>query len=72
MGVMRILDHFEMYSMDNVNMAEISFVTKEENLSGPPRTVLCSRGFWVSLYTITASFKSNLSMIALYKNGRLT
>ncbi len=50
MGIMRILDHFEMYSLDNVNMNEpdIPSLTKE-NLTGPPNTVLCSRGFWVSL-----------------------
>jgi hypothetical protein len=38
-----------MYSIDNVNMKEISFVSMEEDLSGPPNTVLCSRGFWVNI-----------------------
>ncbi|CEP19722.1 hypothetical protein [Parasitella parasitica] len=51
MGVMRILDHFEMYDLKNINMAEIQAFVNEENLNGPPHTVLCSRGFWI--YTKT-------------------
>lgn len=47
MGVMRILDHFEMYDLKNINMTEIKALVNEENLHGPPHTVLCSRGFWV-------------------------
>jgi hypothetical protein len=56
MGVMRILDYFDMYSIDNVNMTEISSFSAEENLSGPPQTVLCSRGFWVRLYSRNVLF----------------
>ncbi|KAK4514544.1 uncharacterized protein ATC70_002142 [Mucor velutinosus] len=51
MGVMRILDHFDMYDLKNINMTEINTLANEENLNGPPHTVLCSRGFW--LYTKT-------------------
>ncbi|EPB89898.1 hypothetical protein HMPREF1544_03281 [Mucor circinelloides 1006PhL] len=51
MGIMRILDHFEMYDLKNINMTEIETLANEENLNGPPHTVLCSRGFW--LYTKT-------------------
>lgn len=40
MGVMRILDHLEMFPMDNAK-------PKDERSSGPPNTVLCSKGFWV-------------------------
>lgn len=52
MGVMRILDHFDMYPINQVNMNETNTPgLTEENLTGPPNTVLCSRGFW--LYTKT-------------------
>lgn len=42
MGVMRILDHLEMFPLDNDT-------PKDERSSGPPNTVLCSKGFWVSI-----------------------
>ncbi|KAI7893363.1 uncharacterized protein EV154DRAFT_501775 [Mucor mucedo] len=52
MGIMRILDHFDMYPLKYVNISETSTKSPlEGNLSGPPNTVLCSRGFW--LYTKT-------------------
>ncbi|CDS06151.1 hypothetical protein LRAMOSA08679 [Lichtheimia ramosa] len=44
MGVMRILDHLDMFPMDNAK-------PKDERSSGPPNTVLCSKGFWI--YTKT-------------------
>ncbi|CAO3587866.1 unnamed protein product [Absidia cylindrospora] len=45
-GVMRILDHLDMYALPETT-------TKDENgLSrGPPSTILCSKGFWI--YTRT-------------------
>ncbi|CAO3587338.1 unnamed protein product [Absidia cylindrospora] len=39
-GVMRVLDHLGMYSIDDTQHAE-----------GPPHTILCSSGFWI--YTRT-------------------
>lgn len=47
MGVMRILDHFNMYSLSNINLNEINAENIHENPLGPANTVLCSRGFWV-------------------------
>ena len=41
MGVMRILDHLEMFKMDNAD--------NDELYPPPPTTVLCSKGFWVRL-----------------------
>ena len=41
MGVMRILDHLEMFPLDDA-------APKDERSCGPPNTVLCSKGFWVS------------------------
>jgi hypothetical protein len=41
MGVMRILDHLEMFKMDNAYNDELD--------PPPPTTVLCSKGFWVSM-----------------------
>lgn len=49
MGVMRILDHFEMYSLKDVNISEAGSIIGEDNLFGPPQTLLCSRGFWVKV-----------------------
>ncbi|CAM0137068.1 hypothetical protein VKS41_008227 [Umbelopsis sp. WA50703] len=43
MGVMRILDHLEMFKMDNAD--------NDELYPPPPTTVLCSKGFWI--YTKT-------------------
>ncbi|KAI8647153.1 hypothetical protein BD408DRAFT_408688 [Parasitella parasitica] len=44
-GVMRILDHLEMYTVDYEP-------TLEDQVSlGPPSTILCSKGFWI--YTKT-------------------
>ncbi|KAI9287749.1 hypothetical protein BC943DRAFT_318756 [Umbelopsis sp. AD052] len=43
MGVMRILDHLEMFKMDNAYNDELD--------PPPPTTVLCSKGFWI--YTRT-------------------
>ena len=49
MGIMRILDHFEVYPLQAVNMNEPDISNLSlENLTGPPNTILCSRGFWVS------------------------
>jgi hypothetical protein len=41
---MRILDHLEMYTLD--------YGTSVEDLValGPPSTILCSKGFWVSYF----------------------
>ncbi|KAG2214424.1 hypothetical protein INT47_000980, partial [Mucor saturninus] len=39
-GVMRILEHLEMYTLDT-----------SSELGGPPSTILCSKGFWI--YTKT-------------------
>lgn len=51
MGIMRILDHFDMYPLKYVTINQTSVNSPmEENLSGPPNTVLCSRGFWVSFF----------------------
>ncbi|KAF7728517.1 hypothetical protein EC973_005921 [Apophysomyces ossiformis] len=44
-GVMRILDHLNMYSMENIRSDE------DMLMPGPPNTILCSRGFWI--YTKT-------------------
>ncbi|KAI9269413.1 hypothetical protein BY458DRAFT_533758 [Sporodiniella umbellata] len=49
MGIMRILDHFEMFPLSNV-MENIEDEDNEEEL-GPSHTILCSRGFWI--YTKT-------------------
>lgn len=50
MGIMRLLNHFEMYPLESINLSELIAPPglTEENLTGPPNTVLCSRGFWVS------------------------
>lgn len=56
MGVMRILDHFEMYSLKDVNISEAGSFIKEDNLSGPPQTLLCSRGFWVCFLVFIYKF----------------
>ncbi|KAI9321442.1 hypothetical protein BX666DRAFT_1902139 [Dichotomocladium elegans] len=45
MGVMRILDNLEMYTMDATKSAH------ERGSRGPPSTILCSKGFWI--YTKT-------------------
>jgi len=42
-GVMRILDHLEMFKLDNADNGELD--------PPPPTTVLCSKGFWI--YTRT-------------------
>ncbi|KAI8338370.1 hypothetical protein BC941DRAFT_422689 [Chlamydoabsidia padenii] len=45
-GIMRILDHLDMYGLPETNAQE------DEGLSrGPPSTILCSKGFWI--YTKT-------------------
>ncbi|KAI8083211.1 uncharacterized protein B0P05DRAFT_467894 [Gilbertella persicaria] len=52
MGIMRILDHFEMYSLKDVNVSDaLRFSKTGDDHTGPSHTVLCSRGFW--LYTKT-------------------
>jgi hypothetical protein len=53
MGIMRILDHFDMYPLESINLSDFSTSQglTEENLAGPPNTVLCSRGFWVNIGT---------------------
>ncbi|OBZ82949.1 N-alpha-acetyl-L-2,4-diaminobutyric acid deacetylase [Choanephora cucurbitarum] len=52
MGIMRIMDHFEMYSLQNINASEpITLSLSSKELAGPSHTVLCSRGFWI--YTKT-------------------
>jgi hypothetical protein len=43
MGIMRILDHFEMFSINNI-VDEVDGSSEE---LGPVHTILCSRGFWV-------------------------
>lgn len=45
MGIMRILDHFEMFSLSNI-LDDIKIDDSDEEL-GPSHTILCSRGFWV-------------------------
>ncbi|KAG0179624.1 hypothetical protein DFQ28_002662 [Apophysomyces sp. BC1034] len=45
MGVMRILDHLNMFSMNGIRPDEDLLIP------GPPNTILCSRGFWI--YTKT-------------------
>lgn len=47
MGIMRILDHFEMFSINNI-VDEVDGSSEE---LGPVHTILCSRGFWI--YTKT-------------------
>jgi hypothetical protein len=76
MGVMRILDYFDMYDLKNINMTEIKELVNEENLNGPPHTVLCSRGFWVifnekrlDLYYYYPYYLLT-HLTALYKNRR--
>ncbi|RCI07208.1 hypothetical protein CU098_013649 [Rhizopus stolonifer] len=49
MGIMRILDHFEMFSLSNI-LDDIKIDDSDEEL-GPSHTILCSRGFWI--YTKT-------------------
>ncbi|KAI8086709.1 uncharacterized protein BX664DRAFT_336579 [Halteromyces radiatus] len=43
-GVMRVLDHFNMYSLEHIQFAE-------QADDGPFNTILCSSGFWI--YTRT-------------------
>ncbi|KAI9350433.1 hypothetical protein BD770DRAFT_394496 [Pilaira anomala] len=45
-GVMRILDHLEMYTL-----ADYQSTTEDLIALGPPSTLLCSKGFWI--YTKT-------------------
>ncbi|KAI8386965.1 hypothetical protein BD560DRAFT_321264 [Blakeslea trispora] len=52
MGIMRIMDHFGMYSLQHINASEpITLSLSSKELAGPSHTVLCSRGFWI--YTKT-------------------
>ncbi|KAI8391234.1 uncharacterized protein BYT42DRAFT_556125 [Radiomyces spectabilis] len=44
-GVMRILDHLDMFSMDEEDETEAGVIPS------PPTTILCSKGFWI--YTKT-------------------
>ncbi|KAF1803104.1 hypothetical protein V8B55DRAFT_1502475 [Mucor lusitanicus] len=46
-GVMRILDHLEMYTLDYQEPA----ASDDQVALGPPNTILCSKGFWI--YTKT-------------------
>ena len=74
MGVMRILDYFDMYDLKNINMTEIKELGNEENLNNPPLTVLCSRGFWAIfnkktrplLLLFTRSFDSSIQKQVVY------
>lgn len=72
MGIMRILDHFDMYPLKYVNISETSVKSPfEGNLSGPPNTVLCSRGFWVITKKIKKKkfYEFHRFSIVVYKDG---